>query len=115
MLPQWPGEIKEEGEKDCLRKWYGRARDVLEPERMPANMSVKKLELLELQAKRMGVHDRFERVEQTTAFEDRVNSSGVRLKKSTMAGQDCTGVNDGSKNSVLMNYLADAWNWGAET
>jgi hypothetical protein len=27
---------------------------------------------------------------------------------------DTTGVNDGSKSSTLVNYLADAWNWGAE-
>ncbi|KAK8170258.1 hypothetical protein IWX90DRAFT_414601 [Phyllosticta citrichinensis] len=32
----------------------------------------------------------------------------------TCSGQDCSGVNDGSKNSVLMNYIPDAWNWGAE-
>jgi len=36
------------------------------------------------------------------------------MKASTLSGQDCTGVNDGSKSSVLMNYLPDAWNWGAE-
>ena len=27
---------------------------------------------------------------------------------------DSTGVNDGSKSSTLVNYLSDAWNWGAE-
>lgn len=32
----------------------------------------------------------------------------------TGSGNECTGVNDGSKNSVLVTYLADAWNWGAE-
>ena len=36
------------------------------------------------------------------------------MKASTLSGQDCTGVNDGSKSSTLMNYLPDAWNWGAE-
>lgn len=36
------------------------------------------------------------------------------MKASTLSGQDSTGVNDGSKSSVLMNYLPDAWNWGAE-
>jgi hypothetical protein len=36
------------------------------------------------------------------------------MKASTGSGQDCTGVNDGSKNSVLMNYLPDAWNHGTE-
>ena len=36
------------------------------------------------------------------------------MKASTLSAQDSTGVNDGSKSSVLMNYLPDAWNWGAE-
>ncbi|KAI9870549.1 MAG: hypothetical protein M1823_008705, partial [Watsoniomyces obsoletus] len=27
---------------------------------------------------------------------------------------DSTGVNDGSKSSTLVNYVSDAWNWGAE-
>jgi hypothetical protein len=30
------------------------------------------------------------------------------------SGNECTGVNDGSKNSILTTYLADAWHWGAE-
>ena len=33
---------------------------------------------------------------------------------STGSGNECTGINDGSKNSVLTTYLADAWNWGTE-
>jgi hypothetical protein len=27
---------------------------------------------------------------------------------------DATGINDGSKSTTLVNYLSDAWNWGAE-
>lgn len=30
------------------------------------------------------------------------------------SGHESTGLNDGSKNSVAVTYLADAWNWGAE-
>lgn len=30
------------------------------------------------------------------------------------SGHESTGLNDGSKNSVPVTYLADAWNWGAE-
>jgi hypothetical protein len=36
------------------------------------------------------------------------------MRRSTGAGNECTGVNDGSKNSVLVTYLADAWARGAE-
>jgi len=59
-------------------------------------------------------HDRFSRVPQTTTFTDRVNNMGVSQKKSTLSGQDSTGLNDWSKNTTLMNYLPDAWNHGAE-
>lgn len=36
------------------------------------------------------------------------------MRASTGSGQDFTGINDGSKNTVLATYIADAWNWGAE-
>ena len=55
-----------------------------------------------------------ERAPITTTFKDGLNNMGVYQHKSTLTGQDATGVNDGSKNSTLMNYLPDAWNHGAE-
>ena len=36
------------------------------------------------------------------------------MSASTLSGQDCTGINDGSKTTTLASYLADAWNWGAD-
>lgn len=96
---------------------YALACQVLQPQQYPEDFpKLAKLELLEEQAKRLGpdFQKRFSRVHQTTTFEDRVNNMGVFQKKSTLSGQDCTGVNDGSKNSTLMNYLPDAWNHGAE-
>ena len=36
------------------------------------------------------------------------------MSASALTGQDATGVNDGSKTTTLVTYLADAWNWGAE-
>jgi hypothetical protein len=38
----------------------------------------------------------------------------MHMRGSTGSGNECTGVNDGSKNSVLVTYLADAWARGAE-
>jgi hypothetical protein len=75
---------------------------------------LKKLDLLEKQAAFQGQEQNFYRAPQTTFFHDGVNNAGVEMKASTGSGQDCTGVNDGSKNTVLVTYLADAWNWGAE-
>lgn len=51
---------------------------------------------------------------QTTRFHDGPNSTGVYMRGSTLTGMDATGINDGSKSSTLVNYLSDAWNWGAE-
>lgn len=36
------------------------------------------------------------------------------MRPSSGSGNEGTGLNDGSKNSVLVTYLADAWTWGAE-
>lgn len=74
----------------------------------------KKLLVLEKQAEALGQKQNFYRVPQTTFFHDGVNNAGVEMKASTCTGQDSTGLNDGSKNSVLVNYISDAWNWGAE-
>lgn len=75
---------------------------------------LKKLSVLEKQAEVLGQPQNFYRVKQTTFFQDGLNNAGVHMRASTGSGQDCTGINDGSKNSVLMNYIPDAWNHGTE-
>ncbi|KAK0642795.1 hypothetical protein DIS24_g8645 [Lasiodiplodia hormozganensis] len=88
---------------------------MLQPTPYPENLPTpKKLSVLEKQAEALGQKHNFYRVPQTTFFREGLNNAGVQMKASTCSGQDCTGVNDGSKNSVLMNYIPDAWNWGAE-
>jgi hypothetical protein len=47
-------------------------------------------------------------------FKTGPNSAGVQMQTSELTGQDCTGANGGSKTTVLVTYLNDAWNWGAE-
>ncbi|PVH90904.1 FAD/NAD(P)-binding domain-containing protein [Periconia macrospinosa] len=106
-LHTWPPEI--------LEADYDRAAKMLQPVSYPESYPpLKKLEVLGKQAKALGQSQNFHRVPQTTFFRGGVNNAGVHMKASTGSGQDCTGVNDGSKNSVLVTYLADAWNWGAE-
>lgn len=73
-----------------------------------------KLSLFGKQAALVGHEDRLYRVKQTTRFHDGPNSTGVPMRASTLSGMDATGINDGSKSSTLVNYLSDAWNWGAE-
>jgi choline dehydrogenase-like flavoprotein len=89
--------------------------EVLQPEEYPAEWpQLPKAKLLQKQAERMKMSDKFKKVRQTTRFVNGPNSVGVEMKPSSLTGQDTTGVNDGSKNSTLVTYVADAWNWGAE-
>ncbi|KAF7366427.1 FAD/NAD(P)-binding domain-containing protein [Mycena sanguinolenta] len=113
QLSTWPEEIR--NDPASLDPYYARAAEMLQPTPYPEDYPpLKKLQVLEKQAKALGQEANFYRVPQTTFFHDGLNNVGVEMKASTCSGQDCTGVNDGSKHSVLMNYIPDAWNWGAE-
>ncbi|KAI9049250.1 hypothetical protein LZ554_007097 [Drepanopeziza brunnea f. sp. 'monogermtubi'] len=108
----WPKELRK---PDSLKEYYDRAADVLEPETYPDDWpELPKLTMLERQAKALGWGEKFRRVPQTTRFKGGPNSTGVEMYPSALTGMDSTGVNDGSKSSTLVNYLSDAWNWGAE-
>lgn len=98
-----------------LRLDYQKVRDVLEPEPYPDDWpALKKTKILDKQAHVLGLSDKFRKVPLTTRFRSGPNSSGVNMSASTLTGQDSTGLNDGSKTTTLVTYLADAWNWGAE-
>ena len=112
-MSSWPDEIQ--NDPTCLEPYYKRAREMLEPKPYPDDWpSLPKMETLRKQAEALKLGNKFRKVEQTTRFEDGLNSSGVDMKKSTLTGMDTTGLNDKSKSSTLVNYLSDAWNWGAE-
>ncbi|KAI0135722.1 FAD/NAD(P)-binding domain-containing protein [Daldinia grandis] len=109
----WPKEIRED--PNSLTEYYKKAASVLEPEAYPDDWpKLPKLDLLERQAKYLNMTDKFRRVKQTTRFRNGPNSCGVEMFPSALTGQDATGLNDGSKNTTLVTYLADAWNWGAD-
>ncbi|KAI0457985.1 glucose-methanol-choline oxidoreductase [Xylaria acuta] len=113
QMEQWPKEIKDH--KGCLKEYYEKAANVLEPEEYPKDWpSLPKLELLKKQAEYLNMSEKFSRVKQTTRFRNGPNSCGVEMSASASTGQDATGLNDGSKTTTLVTYLADAWNWGAD-
>ena len=90
---------------------------MLEPTAYPSHWpELPKLKVLEEQARLLGseFNENFRRVPITVHFENRINNAGVRQQQSTLTGNDATGINDGSKNTTLMNYIPDAWNHGAE-
>ncbi|KAK0720521.1 hypothetical protein B0H67DRAFT_599992 [Lasiosphaeris hirsuta] len=112
-MKQWPPEIRDNVEE--MRKYYKKAETVLEPEAYPDDWPVlPKMEMLKKQAGLIGLGDKWGKVRQTTRFRRGPNHCGVEMKASALTGQDCTGVNDGSKTTTLVTYIADAWNWGAD-
>ncbi|GJJ74664.1 cholesterol oxidase [Entomortierella parvispora] len=109
----WPEEVTQD--RALLDQSFQHAYDMLQPNPYPEDWPVlPKLATLEQQAKGAGAHDKFVRPPITVHFEDALNPAGVFQKKSTLTGNDTTGVNDWSKNTTLMNYIPDAWNHGAE-
>ncbi|KAJ7641630.1 hypothetical protein FB45DRAFT_976315 [Roridomyces roridus] len=113
QLSEWPAEIRQD--PACLDPYYARAAEMLQPTPYPQDYpALKKLQVLEKQAELLGFKHNFYRPPQTTFFHEGLNNAGVQMHASTGSGQDCTGINDGSKHSTLMNYLPDAWNRGAE-
>ncbi|KAK3945806.1 cholesterol oxidase, partial [Diplogelasinospora grovesii] len=112
-MKAWPPEIR--NNVDLMDKYYEKVDKVLKPQEYPDDWpELPKLNLLKKQADILGYGEKFKKVRQTTRFHNGPNSCGVEMSASALTGQDCTGVNDGSKTTTLVTYLADAWNWGAE-
>ncbi|KAL4772074.1 hypothetical protein BDW60DRAFT_222698 [Aspergillus nidulans var. acristatus] len=110
-LSAWPAEIRDN--LDALTEYYARAAAMLQPSTFPASLpSPTKMEHLEGTAKKRNW--RFSRVPLTTFFRPGRNSSGVSMCANQGSGHESTGLNDGSKNSIPVTYLVDAWAWGAE-
>lgn len=88
---------------------------MFEPQSYPESWpKLNKVDLLKRQAKNLGLEQRYYNCPQTTRFREGPNSCGVGMSPSTLSGQDSTGLNDGSKTTTLVTYVADAWNWGAD-
>lgn len=73
-----------------------------------------KLEAIQMQAEWLGKVVSFYRTPLTTFFRRERNHVGVMMQENQGSGNESTGLNDGSKNTVSTTYLTDAWNWGAE-
>ncbi|KAF5009908.1 hypothetical protein FDECE_3893 [Fusarium decemcellulare] len=109
----WPEELR--GKEKAWKKYYERAASVLEPAKYPeTSPTLLKASFLKKQAGLVGQEKNFYTVPQTTRFHDGPNSTGVYMRASSLTGMDATGINDGSKSTTLVNYMSDAWNWGAE-
>lgn len=113
MDPAWPAEIR--SSPISIKRGYDLARRMLQPVPIPSYKATpRKLIALATLAKALPEAD-FYRAPLTVSYEDGlVNAAGVQQCASTMSGNESTGVNDGSKTTTLVTYVADAWNYGAE-
>ncbi len=110
--PCWPSGIHGDP-GGLLATAYARAREMLKPTPYPETAPpLAKLEAHRRSAEYLG--QPFVRVPINVTFEDGVNHVGVEQKACTGCGDCVTGCNYAAKNTVAMNYLADAWNRGAQ-
>jgi cholesterol oxidase len=111
----WPAAFR--ADLDTLvADGYQRAREMLKPTPYPDTYPpLAKTAALQASAASMGKD--FYKPPINVTFEDPVggvNHVGVEQHKCTMCGDCVTGCNYGAKNTTLMNYLPDAYNFGAE-
>lgn len=108
--PRWPAALR--ADLATLHEGYDLARGMLGANPLPDTISLHKLEALEASSK--GLPGRFYRPPINVTFQDRVNQAGVSQHACTLCGDCVSGCNFWAKNTVLMNYLPDAYNYGAE-
>ncbi|HET6794114.1 MAG TPA: GMC family oxidoreductase N-terminal domain-containing protein, partial [Acidimicrobiales bacterium] len=105
---RWPARLR--ADRAGLDRGYCRAWEVLQPETYPAwYPPLPKVAALRASAAGRPVVD----LDITVRFNCGPNAVGVQQQACTGCGDCTTGCNYGAKNTLLMNYLADAQEHGA--
>lgn len=109
--PAWPKALRDDV-GDRVNDGRKRALEMLGAKPYPEEFpKLAKLEALEQSSRLTG--GRFYRPSINVTFEDGPNQVGVEQKACVNCGDCMTGCNHSAKNTLLMNYLPDAWNHGA--
>ena len=111
--PRWPAEFRADV-ATRLEAGYRRAEEMLKPSPYPSNWPpLPKLQGQEVSAAAM--KEKMYRLPINVNFTvDGVNHVGVEQKPCILCGDCVTGCNHRAKNTLIMNYLPDAKNHGAE-
>ncbi|HLY71128.1 MAG TPA: GMC family oxidoreductase N-terminal domain-containing protein, partial [Puia sp.] len=112
--PRWPQALRED--RATLKTAYRNAKEMLQtvpyPDRLP--MPAKALSM-KTAAEKMGVAGKWRYTPIYVNFDiDGKNRVGVEQKPCEKCGDCCSGCNFKAKNTMIMNYLPDAINHGAE-
>jgi len=108
---RWPQALRSDL-PTRLDEGYTRALAMLQPVAYPdTSPQLRKLKALEASAR--AVKGRFYRPPINVTFTAGRNAAGVEQSACTLCGDCVSGCNYGAKNTVLMNYLPDAFDHGA--
>lgn len=111
---RWPAELRADV-AGGLAQGYARAQEMLRPEPYPDGPpQLKKLGALAASAAGMGAPESFYRPPINVTFNDGINHVGEPQSACVRCGDCVSGCNFRAKNTVLMNYLPDARNHGAQ-
>src|SRR5271157_472649 len=109
---RWPKALRDD-RATLLEDGYHRAEEMLTPLPYPQDFPpLRKQEALEKSAAFLQAN--FYRPPIAVTFRDGVNQVGVDQKACQLCGDCVTGCNYAAKNTLIMNYLPDAVNHGAE-
>ncbi|WP_289355438.1 GMC oxidoreductase [Paenibacillus sp. S-12] len=111
----WPKEIRHDLHT-LIEEGYERAKEMLKPSPYPDDYpALLKSKALEKSAKHMGYP--FFKPDIAVTFQewkDGINHVGVEQRSCVCCGDCVSGCNYAAKNTLAMNYLPDAYNFGAE-
>jgi cholesterol oxidase len=108
----WPEELRADLDAG-VEAGFERAGQMLRPVAYPERLETpRKLQALERAATAAG--GRFYRPPINVGFETAINHVGVHQAACILCGDCMTGCNYGAKSTLLMNYLPDAVNHGAQ-
>lgn len=110
----WPAAIR--NDMESLERGFEQAEQMLRPMPYPENQDgypvLAKVEAMRKSAEKIG--QPFKLANINVNFKDGINHVGVAQKKCINCGDCVTGCNHSAKNTLIMNYLPDAVNHGAE-
>lgn len=111
--PRWPSAIRAD-RFGRIEEGFRRAREMLAPNPCPRPHELKKYRALVQSAGKLGASEKVYPPPINVTFEGGTNVAGIHQPDCTHCGNCVSGCNVGSKNTLLMNYLPDAKQHGAE-
>lgn len=110
---RWPQALRE-SVSTTLEEGFSHAEAMLQTTTYPEDFPVlPKMKAHEKSAEAFG-SEKFQRLPINVTFRDGVNPAGVEQSACNLCGDCMSGCNHRAKNTVMMNYLPDAKNHGAE-